>query len=157
MQEATLNSRIPWLVALGLAPASVLAVLDAGVLGLRCVRAPLYLYLTALAGGVVLASFVVPPRSISGRPRFWLGAAVAALVAFGIGGAVLVAVSPTPWESHCAWRYCDRLPGPGLSRSPFPVSTTCSALDLCANEFPYSTTGSAELQRKLDELHCPPP
>ena len=128
-------------------------------LTLFCGRLPLLVYLIAAAIGLAVGS----------KMKTWLighGALkkvfkVIALTGCFLGGMSIVTLTlmQPNWDSKCAFRHCNRgLSGLSLFSSPYPVGTlSCSALWLCANEFPLSSSQKVELDRLITFQGCPAP
>jgi len=125
---------------------------------LLCSGFPLIMYL--IVGGVGAwagGAFHEQLPATGGITTFVRGAG-AFLAVLTVAGIVLHVAIPTFWQSHCAWRYCDRALGPGLLTSPYPVSTPdCSAWHTCANEAPFTDGQNTTLLRRMDEQGCAPP
>jgi hypothetical protein len=133
--EVTLHSRKFYkfyVYGLAMAFPSLLVGLDL-YLSFRCTRVPLSWYLGACAIGAVVGPLLGRKLHGDGFFRGLLRRLIVIAVVVGtIGAASMTACTPAKdgfsifppsWNTKCAYRYCGRVLGPSLSRSPFPVGT----------------------------------
>jgi len=141
-----------FVLAFALAAPALLVGLDlAGTLA--CIWIPLYGYSIGAGLGAVVGAAL--GRQLAGGRKRVLGRVAWVLVGLGACGAVWLTLRSPEWRSKCSWRYCARALGPGLDRSPFPLGRApCSALEMCANEYPFSEEQARELDRKMQQLGC---
>jgi hypothetical protein len=128
------------------------------VLSLLCSGWPLLFYLVAGGLGALLAEKLDRRFSGEGTWRKFFRRLAFGLAVFSFLGLGALFAMPANWNSHCAWRYCDRAMGPGLLKSPFPVGpVSCRGWSTCANEFPYSSSKYDALLRRIEAQGCPAP
>ena len=140
-----------------LVAAALLVPLDV-LLEVLCVRFSLVFYLIVAGLGYSQGTRVARWLENTG----FLSRAIRTLGVFvvfvGVVGAGFLSTYSPPENSKCYWRYCGRMIGPGLFKSPFlapPIS--CRFLSTCFNEYPYSRSEGKTLHTMSRELGCPAP
>ena len=136
---------------------SVLPCLDL-LLTFLCGRLPFVFYLFAAASGAVIGVKLMPWLSTPGRIQNAVHVIALTVCLSGLLSALLLTVSSPDWSQKCAWRNCGEMLGFHWLNSPYPMVTPdCSALHMCANEYPLSAAQNVELLRLIEEEGCEPP
>ena len=117
-------------------------------------------YSTGAVAGLFLGRWMSPEGTARGIAKCGLSMfTVCAALSFGY----LITASPSEkfmgllgsWDSKCASNYCGRVLGPGLDVSPFPVGVpSCGALNMCANEYPFTPDRYQELLAIMSDQGC---